>query len=162
MECSICLNQVNTDSEDYTTLDCGHTFHTRCINMWLNNNNTCPNCRSIVLTSFKCKYTPYPFLPFLMRKDCVLQIKEDSILIHFTRSNHLRHLFYLEDIKNVLLVGSSIVIKHKVDTDSYGNARFKNFSYDFVYTQSAINIFNSICHKMNQDFVTSNNYLFQL
>ena len=97
-----------------------------------------------------------------MRKDCVLQIKEDSIIIHFTRSNHLRHLFYLEDIKNVLLVGSSIVIKHKVDTDSYGNARFKNFSYDFVYTQSAINIFNSICHKMNQDFVTSNNYLFQL
>ena len=79
MECSICLNHVYTDSDDYTTLDCGHTFHTRCINMWLNNNNTCPNCRSIVLTSFKCKYTPYPFLPFLMRKDCVLQIKEDSI-----------------------------------------------------------------------------------
>ena len=69
---------------------------------------------------------------------------------------------YLEDIKNVLLIGSSIVIKHKVDTDSYGNPRFKNFSYDFVYTQSAINIFNSICHKMNQDFVTSNDYLFQL
>ena len=97
---------------------------------------------------------------------------ENQELLHKVIKDKLEYLYHTESWlgNNVMarvpelwsIVGSSIVIKHKVDTDSYGNARFKNFSYDFVYTQSAINIFNSICHKMNQDFVTSNNYLFQL
>ena len=162
MECSICLNTINPEKDDYTDLDCGHSFHTKCINMWLNVNNSCPNCRNIVLTVFKCRYTPYPFLPFLMRKDCVLKIQDNSILIQFTRSNHLRHYFRLEDIKSVLLVGSSIVIKHKEGEDFRGNPKFKNFSYDFEYVQSAMNIFNTSCHKLNQDYVSSNNYPFQL
>lgn len=38
--CSICLNEVFT-----IPLECGHVFHTKCINKWLEQNNTCPNCR---------------------------------------------------------------------------------------------------------------------
>lgn len=45
MECAICLE---TDNNEFTTLKCNHTFHTKCINMWLNNHNTCPYCRAIV------------------------------------------------------------------------------------------------------------------
>ena len=26
-------------------LKCNHIFHNQCITKWLNNNNTCPNCR---------------------------------------------------------------------------------------------------------------------
>ena len=161
MECSICLQPVQEDSENAVTLDCGHTFHLKCINMWLNFNNTCPNCRKIVLTQFKCKYSPYPFLPFFGKKDCVFKIKENSIIIHFVGSPHLRHFFNLTDIQKVMLVGESIILRHKVGEDSRGNYKFKNFSYDFVYTQNAINIFNSICNKLNLDYVTSRNYVLQ-
>ena len=159
MECSICLQPVQEDSDDSITLDCGHTFHLKCINMWLNVNNTCPNCRKIVLTQFKCKYSPYPFLPFFGKKDCVFKIKENSIIIHFVDSPHLRHFFNLTDIQKVLLVGESIILKYKIGEDSRGNSKFKNFSYDFVYTQNAINIFNTICNKLNQNYVTTRNYV---
>ena len=161
MECSICLQPVQEDSDNLVTLDCGHTFHLKCINMWLNVNNTCPNCRKIVISRFKCKYSPYPFLPFLGKKDCTFKIKENSIIIHFEDSPHLRHFFNLTDIKKVMLVGECIILRHKVGEDSRGRDKFKNFSYDFVYTQNAINIFSTICNKLNLDYVTSRNYVLQ-
>ena len=61
--CSICLNPTKKMSKwdrlhkglstvekypENITLICNHTFHTSCINKWLENNNTCPNCRTIV------------------------------------------------------------------------------------------------------------------
>ena len=30
------------------TLKCNHIFHTSCINKWLYENNTCPNCRMMI------------------------------------------------------------------------------------------------------------------
>ena len=38
--CSICLEEVFN-----VPVECGHVFHTKCINKWLKNNDTCPNCR---------------------------------------------------------------------------------------------------------------------
>ena len=38
--CSICLNEVFA-----IPMECGHVFHTKCINKWLEQNKTCPNCR---------------------------------------------------------------------------------------------------------------------
>ena len=43
--CSICLECIGKCK---TTLECGHTFDTRCILTWLNKNNSCPYCRKIV------------------------------------------------------------------------------------------------------------------
>ena len=46
--CSICLNLIG-NSNDVHTLDCGHTFHTRCILNWFRSSNVsgspCPLCR---------------------------------------------------------------------------------------------------------------------
>ena len=161
MECPICIQPMNSEDGSTVTLDCGHEFHLQCINRWLNVNNNCPNCRKIVLTEFKCKYSPYPFLPFFGKKDCVFKIKQNSIIIHFVGSPHLRHFFNLTDIQKVLLVGESIILRHKIGKDRYGRDKFKNFSYDFLYTQNAINIFNSICNKLNLDYVTARNYVLQ-
>ena len=32
-------------NEDKQTLNCGHTFHTKCINIWTNHHEKCPICR---------------------------------------------------------------------------------------------------------------------
>jgi hypothetical protein len=47
--CSICLLDIENNNENgnIKLLSCGHSFHANCINTWLENNNTCPYCRSI-------------------------------------------------------------------------------------------------------------------
>lgn len=44
--CAICYEDL---SKDIKKLSCSHYFHTKCIDVWLNKNNTCPCCRTYVL-----------------------------------------------------------------------------------------------------------------
>jgi len=41
--CSICLNNVNHNDDNWIITKCNHLFHKRCISKW--NKNTCPLCR---------------------------------------------------------------------------------------------------------------------
>lgn len=43
--CPICFDECGKHT---TTLECGHTFDTKCIFKWLNKNTTCPCCRANV------------------------------------------------------------------------------------------------------------------
>lgn len=43
-ECSICMDTVELGTE-VTVLPCKHWFHYGCIEVWLNQHNTCPHCR---------------------------------------------------------------------------------------------------------------------
>ncbi|GLA35796.1 hypothetical protein AnigIFM63309_001177 [Aspergillus niger] len=43
-ECSICMDAVELGTE-VTVLPCSHWFHYSCIELWLNQHNTCPHCR---------------------------------------------------------------------------------------------------------------------
>lgn len=42
--CTICLNEVKA-----VPLTCGHVFHKKCIDKWLKENSSCPNCREKVI-----------------------------------------------------------------------------------------------------------------
>ena len=50
--CSICQSSfeeeiLETGKDDIIKLNCGHYFHSSCINEWLKNyNHTCPICKS--------------------------------------------------------------------------------------------------------------------
>lgn len=44
MSCSICLDETTKCER---TLYCGHQFHDQCIEKWLEDHNTCPNCREL-------------------------------------------------------------------------------------------------------------------
>nr|KJB76708.1 hypothetical protein B456_012G103200 [Gossypium raimondii] len=47
-ECPVCLS-VFADGEEVKQLSgCKHSFHTTCIDLWLNNHNNCPICRASV------------------------------------------------------------------------------------------------------------------
>lgn len=43
-DCAICL--FGFGSAVTTTTDCNHTFHKTCLDIWLENNVTCPICRA--------------------------------------------------------------------------------------------------------------------
>ncbi|KAE8692845.1 ethylene receptor 2-like [Hibiscus syriacus] len=47
-ECPVCLS-VFADGEEIKQLsECKHSFHTTCIDLWLNNHDNCPICRAPV------------------------------------------------------------------------------------------------------------------
>ena len=67
MDCTICL--IELQSNDVTTIKCGHIFHTECIDAWAAKSEKkyaqCPNCRQKFKKSYQyClpgQYTlPYP------------------------------------------------------------------------------------------------------
>lgn len=58
MECPICYEEMKT----CTTLNCGHKFHTHCINRWAEEHCTCPYCRFV----FKFNEPPRSDMCFMM------------------------------------------------------------------------------------------------
>ena len=42
-DCIICFDQY--PKETGKTLECGHTFHPKCIDQWISEHKTCPICR---------------------------------------------------------------------------------------------------------------------
>ena len=47
-ECSICLEKY-IKKDKIVSLDCKHIFHKSCIQLWLNKNNSCPQCRENII-----------------------------------------------------------------------------------------------------------------
>ena len=45
--CPICLGE--TEQQQVKRLPCGHTYHSSCIDRWLQQNHTCPTCRASLL-----------------------------------------------------------------------------------------------------------------
>lgn len=46
--CCICLQQYKIE-ENVIEMSCNHLYHSECIEEWLNNNPTCPICRTDVI-----------------------------------------------------------------------------------------------------------------
>ncbi|XP_055387731.1 uncharacterized protein LOC129616226 [Condylostylus longicornis] len=44
--CSICMSDIREREKTY--LNCGHSFHSECIQKWLKVKSFCPNCRQQV------------------------------------------------------------------------------------------------------------------
>ena len=43
-DCTICLEEFNND-EEIIKLKCNHLFHSKCIDDWIEKNQSCPLCR---------------------------------------------------------------------------------------------------------------------
>tara|TARA_Y100000389_G_scaffold158606_1_gene160082 strand:- start:47 stop:430 length:384 start_codon:yes stop_codon:yes gene_type:complete len=46
MECAICLEPII--NREKKTLNCNHSFHKNCVDLWLKEHNTCPYCRELI------------------------------------------------------------------------------------------------------------------
>ena len=54
--CSICLEKITKCGNNIILKECNHTFHKKCLEKWLIQNNNCPNCRVILSVPKKCEY----------------------------------------------------------------------------------------------------------
>ena len=48
LNCSICLGDISLFNSQVSALNCGHFFHAKCLNDWLNVELNCPECRARV------------------------------------------------------------------------------------------------------------------
>ena len=48
INCSVCLADINLFDRKVSILNCGHFFHSQCLNNWLAQQMNCPECRAIV------------------------------------------------------------------------------------------------------------------
>ena len=69
--CSVCLDEF---CETVGILPCGHAFHKACITKWLNNNDSCPNCRDdltsrVTVMTQECSNTYNKFLEIELKKE---------------------------------------------------------------------------------------------
>lgn len=53
-ECAICLSEYIRGDEIKVLPQCGHGFHSQCIDMWLGSHSSCPSCRQILQTN-RCR-----------------------------------------------------------------------------------------------------------
>tara|TARA_B100000989_G_C19510608_1_gene458835 strand:+ start:308 stop:745 length:438 start_codon:yes stop_codon:yes gene_type:complete len=54
LECSICLESIDSDSGNLFITACNHHFHNFCIKKWYNEKNkSCPICRQSFVTNTK-------------------------------------------------------------------------------------------------------------
>lgn len=65
LQCCICLNNAHDDlAIPWSTLGCGHCFHTPCITQHLAIRNICPQCRVRVLSN-RCSVIGFTNMPNL-------------------------------------------------------------------------------------------------
>ena len=48
-ECTICFDRLSSQP-NVTPLECGHVFHSKCIDQWLQTKSDCPICRKFALS----------------------------------------------------------------------------------------------------------------
>jgi hypothetical protein len=83
--CSICLESMNNPERPEYKLKCRgkHKFHKECITLWCNNNNNCPNCRSIIQDDYnKLNGKPGIIMP-QHRIDDILRHERQSEVVTF-------------------------------------------------------------------------------
>lgn len=131
MECPICLE---CDDNDFTTLKCNHMFHTKCINIWLHNHNTCPYCRALVKTlNVKIKRKTYEL--YINPTNIVLDRKNKIKIINYTSIKTLKY-----NRKKFT------IIKKDDDCDT-------KFNKITMYSKDSLYIFNTIKNYVTQSYV---------
>ena len=60
VSCFICQEALSLCSEEISVLNCGHLYHKRCLQLWMNDNSTCPECK-FPFTAENFVQTTYPF-----------------------------------------------------------------------------------------------------
>lgn len=107
--CSICLC-VLFNSDNLIT-SCKHTFHKKCINRWIIQNNNCPLCRTFSPIPKKQIYTDFLVSSIILMPDIVIDVIEHFFNIIGIKDFDEFHFINQLIISNICVFTSGNVIE---------------------------------------------------
>ena len=95
--CPICMDDCKGKT---CTLECGHTFHTKCIFTWFKKNNNCPCCRAEVPEMKKAVDTQKIELPSPAFMGAMMRMVDESFAVENTpvRAEDITPQTYVEAV----------------------------------------------------------------
>ncbi|XP_055688442.1 E3 ubiquitin-protein ligase TRAIP-like isoform X2 [Lutzomyia longipalpis] len=76
--CSICTESLRPNV-DFSANSCGHSFHSQCIQQWIQRNPTCPQCRKVCTKKHLCRLFLTMTEQQRMQQDDVMRQKEKEL-----------------------------------------------------------------------------------
>lgn len=77
MTCPICLEKI-TNAHAFTVTQCNHMFHSKCIEKWTENKDSCPCCRHAL---FKLEEEEEPIIYAVYNGGRMVEIDPDRVEI---------------------------------------------------------------------------------
>lgn len=82
VDCCICLEDFTGEGKIQTP-SCGHLFHESCINDWMKNNESCPQCRVVI----RCKELRSVYLTSTRSEDRRSSLFNSSLCVEYRHMN---------------------------------------------------------------------------
>ena len=116
MNCSICLSNLYFNK---VCTDCNHTFHRSCLSTWLNNNNTCPLCRTPISMPINNSLIYRLTTMFSQLNRTPTQIQNNSPVTN--DNNHIERIIDLQLERQIRLRRRGFSINPLTNTSAYDN-----------------------------------------
>ena len=94
--CSICLDTI----DNLFVTNCGHYFHKRCIDRWLNTNDNCPLCRTITTSVEEVSNYTYTEEIYNNNNDTIIVnniIHNINNIYNVNNVNNVNHFYPIHD-----------------------------------------------------------------
>lgn len=111
--CAICL-KTNYSFFPYKT-ECGHKFHTKCMNNWLNRNNTCPICLTPIF-DYEGRYNNQLIHIYINRIKNAISITQKFGGLEIRRIN-FENIPKFEANKNILIIYETVCLSNTSQMD---------------------------------------------
>ena len=134
MNCSICLEQ----NPEHKMINCGHSFHKKCIDEWIKIKPICPLCRTLCISEFDYFYKN------IFIKKGKITINDNSIIISYIFSLSICK-------KKILLINFNDIKRIEYNSHIFKIIYYKNsiITTILLNTKYPINIFNICKYHIN-------------
>jgi len=157
MECTICLNTMDTKNNDsdsnnsiLTLKSCQHQFHYGCIHQWLQTNATCPICRDFVYQVIPCRYITNRLFPSLGYKQGFFKLIMNDNTINFSSDGiNITKISFFK-IFSIQLMNYSIRFDVR-----YSGLKPKYYQYKFNSPNVALKIYSFLNETLNNIYIES-------
>jgi prefoldin subunit 5 len=94
--CAVCMEDLGTK---VSACPCGHVYHTDCINKWMRQQRTCPQCKACAVPLTKLQFNLFTLGPeenTLSKTEILSALKSEHMVLSLAIDNELAEINVLE------------------------------------------------------------------